>query len=69
MTPSASMFRRVGGDSPQSVARAILWAVESKRREVLLTVPGKSFALLNRLFPQLTARLVAWFIQRVRKQD
>ncbi len=69
VTPGASMFRRVGGDAPERVARAIQWAVESKRRLMLLTVPGKTFALLNRLFPHFTARLVSWFIQRARKRE
>ncbi|HSR68480.1 MAG TPA: SDR family NAD(P)-dependent oxidoreductase [Acidobacteriota bacterium] len=65
-TESASMFNRVGGDPPETVARAIVKAVERRKRVVILTFPGRFFWRLNRFFPNLTARLVAWFINRNR---
>ncbi|HSR54489.1 MAG TPA: SDR family NAD(P)-dependent oxidoreductase [Acidobacteriota bacterium] len=65
-TESASMFNRVGGHPPETVAGEIVRAVEHRRRELILTFPGRLFWRLNRFFPNLTAYLVSWFVNRHR---
>ena len=53
-----------GGQPPTAVAQAIATAISRHRREVHLTRSGKALLFVNRLFPDLTARLVAWGVER-----
>ena len=46
----------VGMDTPQTVAAAILCALQEERREVLLGAPERLFAKLNALAPSLVDR-------------
>ena len=52
--------RPVGGQSPEIVARAIVSAIDSQRREIHLTAAGKFLLALDRISPALSTRLMAW---------
>lgn len=58
-TASVSRMRRIGGQSADQVARALLKAIRKQRREIHLTGPGKMVCALDRMAPNFTTWLVA----------
>lgn len=50
--------------NPMVVARAIVRAVQQKKRETHLTVGGKILCLLERLVPSLTIQAITWILNR-----
>ena len=63
-----SMRRLGGGQRPEWVARAIVGAIRHKRREIHLTLSGKLFCLLSRLFPDLVNHTLAWVMNREQRK-
>ncbi len=52
---------RFGAKSPAYVARATIRAIRAGRHEVILSTGGKLLVWLDRLWPTLADRLVAWW--------
>lgn len=60
MTYAVPQIRRrdIPSTSPETVARAILRCVERRRREIVVTTPGKLFAFVGYHFPRLSDYLL-----------
>lgn len=68
-TKSLQSMRRLGpGQRPEIVAQAIVDAIHQKKREVHLTLLGKLFCLLSRLFPNLVNHTLAWVVNREQRK-
>lgn len=50
--------------NPMVVARAIVQAVQHKKREIHLTTGGKILCFLERLVPSLTIHAITWILNR-----
>ncbi len=67
ISESAGVFRRLAGDSAETVSRAIVKAVTKRTRVRVLTRSGRAIWRFSRFFPETSAQLAAWFIGRSAK--
>ncbi len=58
-TGAGEASRSIGSWPPQRVARAVLAAIQARRSEVILSLPGKALVYADRLSPPLMNALLA----------